>query len=136
MTVAEYAKDHGVSKQSVYDKLRRGTLSYEVKDGIKHIVESVAPVVGAVAAPGIDKKLKRALKRLNKLKHKLEMAVNDIQGLQELIRSKDSEIDTLKKTFGLMTAAIENKLLAAPHETVIVNPVKSKKSKDKKKRKK
>ena len=129
MTVAEYAKKHGVSKQSIYDKLRRGTLSYELIDGIKHIIESIDRAVASVESPVSSKKFNKTLKKLNKAKHKLEIAVNEIQALNKLLLSKDSEIDTLKKTFGLMTVAIENKLLNAPGEEIIVKAKKKKKRK-------
>jgi len=130
MTVAEYAKHKGVSKQSVYDKLRRGTLSYEIKDGIKHIVETPAKSVEGVVAYGTDKKLKKTLKKLDKVKHKLALAVNEIEYLNSLLAAKDSEIDTLKRSSSLLYAAIENKLLAPPEEVVTV-PVKKRKKKKK-----
>ena len=134
MTVAEYAKYKGISKQAVYDKVRRGTLLSETVDGVKHILESVASPVVSVESSASSKKLKRALKRLNKCKHKLELASKEIQGLHELVQSKDSEIDTLKKTFGLMTVAIEKSLIAAPPEEIIVKAKKDKR-REKKKRK-
>ena len=129
MTVADYAKLKGISKQAVYEKLRRNTLSYELIDGIKHIVETLDTTVASVASPVSSKKFNKTLKKLNKAKHKLEIAVNEIQALHNLLHSKDSEIDTLKKTFGLMTVAIENKLLNAPGEEIIVKAKKEKKRK-------
>ena len=132
MNVAQYAKAKGVSKQSVYDKLRRGTLSYEIKDGIKHIIDSVAEVTASPVAEDRSKKLEKALKKLNKTKHKLDIALNSIEALETLLESKDSEIDTLKRTFGLMTTAIENRLVS-PEEDVIEAETTPKKKKKKKK---
>ena len=136
MTVAEYAKNKGVSKQSVYDKLRRGTLSYEVKEGIKHIVESIEPTVTPSGSPAASKKLDKALKRLNKVKHKLEIAVNEVKYLNTLIASKDNEIETLRNASGLLYAAINKNLLSAPTENDVIEIVEKPKKKRKKKNKK
>lgn len=37
MTVQEYAKEHNVSVQSLYQRIKRGSIDYEEKDGIKYI---------------------------------------------------------------------------------------------------
>ena len=37
MTVGEYAKDSNVSVQSVYQRIKRGTLEVEIQNGVKYI---------------------------------------------------------------------------------------------------
>ena len=135
MKVNEYAKSKGVSKQSVYDRLRRGTLQYEVRDGVKHIIESSGQ--GSLLDTIEDKTSPDCLKtieRLSKSKVKVKLFKQEIQALKDLLLAKDAEIDTLKKTFGLMTLAIEQKLIVKPEE--ITSEVVKKKKKGKKKGKK
>ncbi len=46
MTVKEYASVYGVSVQSVYQRLKTGSLESEEVDGVKHIVGVKAPSKG------------------------------------------------------------------------------------------
>jgi len=141
MNVSEYAKSRGVSKQSVYDRLKRGTLQYEVINGVKNIIEpgdSKGLIQGASSTiestfdKKLEKKLNKALKRLNKVEHKLALATNDVESLEKLLAAKDSEIETLKNTFGLMTLAIERKMIAPVEEVIEADLTKKKKKKKKK----
>ena len=139
MTVAQYAKDHGVSKQSVYDKLRRGTLSYEVVDNIKHIVVSVAPDVvpggfGSNLVPG--DKLEKALKKLNKCKQKLLIERVKLKSMENVLAAKDAQIAALKVSMDFIESVVSKKLLVAPGEVIIDVPVKKYRNKKKKKKKK
>ena len=136
MTIAEYAKSRGVSKQSVYERIKRGTLQYEVIDGVKHIIEapeSKGLIETPVSTPVSKrcKKLEKTLKKLNRVKHELELAYKDVEHLHTLISAKDSELDSLRNTLGLLDTAISRNLLSAPVDDVIEVPVTKKKKKRK-----
>jgi len=132
MTVTEYAKKHNVSKQSVYDKLKRGTLPYKTIQGIKHIIlntdikESINSIDNIIETVSKNK-YKRVLKKLNKSIQHIEILKEKVQGLEILLISKDSEIDTLKKSLSAFTIFLEKKEVKE-----IVHTVKSKKKKGKK----
>ncbi len=133
MTVAEYAAKNNVSKQSVYGRLNRGTLQYKLIDGVRHIVESsVQPPLIESADYTTDskskKRLKRALKKLNKSVQRVEILTNKVEGLDALISSKDDEISTLKKALALFTVVLDKRLLAPDTDNeIVVKPKKSKK---------
>ena len=114
MTVTEYAKKYNVSKQSVYDKLKRGTLQYTVNKGIKQIilnddlnslnVKSKKPLKTVA-----KKKYKKLLKLLNN-KNNIIKSLNDtIENNVNLLDSKQSEIETLNKSLGALILLIEEK---------------------------
>lgn len=109
MTVKEYAANKGVSKQSVYDRIRRGTLQVEMIDGVKNIVgeRSQGDLFAAIES-GTDKKCRKALKRSRR---KVKLRKTELKGLRDLLQAKDSEIDTLKKSLGLVQAVIDSRLL-------------------------
>ena len=110
MTVKEYAENRGVSKQSVYDRIRRGTLSVEIIDGVKHIIEGVC--IKTDELKQVDsKKCKRIKKALKRSKQKTKVCKIKLKGIRKLIQAKDNEIDTLKKSLGLVQAVIDSKLL-------------------------
>lgn len=123
MTVTEYAKKYNVSKQSVYDKLNRGTLEFKVIKGIKHIILN----------DGIEiKKKKTCKKSLNKikaLKKDNELLKLSVNSLEKLLKSRDKEIVTLEKTLSVFTSLIDNKLLASPQKIEDISIKKSKKKK-------
>jgi len=129
MTVTEYAKKYSVSKQSVYDKLKRGTLKYKTIQGVKHIIlnadikESINSVDSTIEMIS-KKKHKRILKKLNKSMQEVEILREKIKGFKILLISKDSEIDTLKKSLSAFTIFLEKKEIKE-----IVHTVKPKKKK-------
>jgi len=131
MTVTEYSKKHGVSKQSVYDKLKRGTLQYKTIQGVKHIIlnadikESIKSIDNNIEIVS-KKKHKRVLKKLNKSMQEIEILKEKIKGLKVLMISKDSEIDTLKKSLSAFSIFLEKK-----ERKEIVHTVKPKKKKKK-----
>jgi len=131
MTVTEYSKKHGVSKQSVYDKLKRGTLQYKTIQGVKHIIlnadikESINSVDNTIEMIS-RKKHKRVLKKLNKSMQEVEILREKIKGFETLLVSKDSEIDTLKKSLSAFTIFLEKKEIKE-----IVHTVKPKKKRKK-----
>ena len=131
MTVTEYSKNHGVSKQSVYDKLKRGTLEYKTIQGVKHIIlnadikESINSVDNTIEMIS-KKKHKRVLKKLNKSMQEVEILREKIKGFETLLMSKDSEIDTLKKSLSAFTIFLEKKEIKE-----IVHTVKPKKKRKK-----
>ena len=144
VTVKEYAEEHGVSKQSVYDRINRGTLQIEMIDGVRHIIGSRSQVK-EVESPviGIDrecqKALEKALKKHLKAKHRLDLATVQLKSMETLIESKDSEIESLKRSLHMADAVISKKLLLMDHGSEIIDideEIPTKKSKKKGKRKK
>ena len=69
MTVSEYANAMGVSVQSVYKKINRGTLEAEEKDGVKYLKAPNQPQGqpdGEEACNQIIKEYKLIIKELKK----------------------------------------------------------------------
>lgn len=136
MTVTEYAKKYNVSKQSVYDKLKRGTLEYKTIQGIKHIIlnaeikQSINSVDNDIAT-SLKKKYKRALKKLNKSIQHIELLETKLESSEKLLISKDKQIITLEKSLALFTLVLETKSLAAAEliETKVKKSSKNKKKK-------
>ncbi len=145
MTVSEYAKKNGVSKQSIYDRIKRGTLLSETINGVKQIVESssqptlfkdslLPTETGCLKK--LEKalhKLEKALKKADKFKQKLLIEQVQLRSMGQLVLSKDSEIDSLKKSLGLVQSVIDTRLLSAPDKSIIVDPLPKKSRKKKKK---
>jgi len=141
MTVKEYAEKQGVSKQSVYDRIKRGTLQVELIQGVRHIVESSSQLKGFEALlPNIDrdcpKKLEKALKKALKSKHKLDLAIVKLNSMQTLLNSRDEQIATLKSSFDMIGSLVGKKILQSPVEEDVIDlkPIKKKSKKSKKKK--
>jgi len=131
MNVAEYAKKYNVSKQSVYDKLKRGTLNYRVVNGIKEII--IKPIKENIKNNiEIDKNkaLKKALKRLNKKSLKVKKLKIKNKYMKEIINSKNKEITTLEKSLSAFSLILEKKL----NPPKIIHNTKIKKDKKDKKK--
>lgn len=136
MNVAEYAKKHNVSKQSVYDKIKRGTLQTKTIQGIKHIVS--IPKVVSVENNDFNiskKKLEKTLKKLNKSNLKLEKVELKVEFLEKLIESKDKEILTLEKALSAFTLLLDEKENNIK-PSITYEAIEEKKDKKKKKNKK
>jgi len=112
MTVAKYAKKYNVSKQSIYDKLKRGTLQSKVINGVKHIISipKVVSIENHNETLG-DNKFKKLLKKLNKSRLKIEKLELKIEFLDEIVKSKNNEITTLEKSLNAFTMVLDKKLL-------------------------
>ena len=139
MTVKEYSTKRGVSIQSVYARLNRGTLEYEVIEGIRHIVDSTYKVKALTPidrdyVSKVEKRLKKALKKGLKHKHKYLLAVNKLNSMDTLLQSKQSEIDSLKASLDLMRDV--KRLFSPVEDTFIDADIKSKKKKSSKKKSK
>lgn len=115
MTVAQYASKNKVSKQSVYDRLRRGTLSARLINGVKHIIEpdleTVKPDVDSSLAPDKKKLLVEVLKRLNKARQVIRLLKQRIESDIVLIKSLRSEIDTLKKSHNTLSLIVDSQII-------------------------
>ncbi len=142
MTVKEYALNRGVSKQSVYDRIRRGTLAVEMIDGVKNIIGSRSQDdLFTAPLPDIDsscqKKLEKALKKALKSKHRLDIERVKLRSMEKLLYSKDDEIATLKNALSVFSAVIDKQLFItdASNEIIEVQEEKKGKKKDKKKKK-
>ena len=94
LTVSEYATTYKVSSQSVYQRIKRGSLKCIVEKGIKYIViddntgsDEVCKVVGNDVGKVAKSKVANEVKHLAKV----------VKRLQKKIDSKDKEIQQLTK---------------------------------------
>lgn len=84
ITVTEYCKRHNVSTQSVYSRIKRGTIEHEVVNGVKMVFDGDVAQTQSVPTPIVNdyndvidlmqsiidnqqKEIKRLIKRINKL---------------------------------------------------------------------
>ncbi len=122
MSVSEYASTFKVSVQSVYQKIKRGSLKSVEENGIKYVLLDNNDV-----KPNLKPKVESDCKDLLKL---IKSQQKEIKRLtKELTKAKNEEVQTLKAFIG------EMKQLAAPvpkEEDII--EVKTKKNKKKKKK--
>ena len=82
LTVSEYAKEFKTSVQSVYQRIKRGSLNWVEENGIKYVVieeDSVKSSPNPNAESGLDKAFKM------------------VERLQKQLKSKDKEIRRLIK---------------------------------------
>ena len=82
LTVSEYAKEFKTSVQSVYQRIKRGSLNWVEENGIKYVVieeESVKSSLNPNADIGLNKAFKM------------------VERLQKQLKSKDKEIRRLIK---------------------------------------
>lgn len=142
MTVNEYAEKKGVSVQSVYGKIKRGTLETRELDGVMHIIEP-GTFNGIVSGDKshltdrlnkVSKKLQKERNKRLKAVHKRKLAEVQLNSIQLNIKSKDEEIATLKhviEKYERMFGKNNLQLTAAPGEDHIID-IKPKKKKKKK----
>ncbi|MEA1936764.1 MAG: hypothetical protein U9N04_01485 [Patescibacteria group bacterium] len=123
ISVSEYANSFNVSVQSVYQRIKRGSLKSVEENGIKYVLLDNDKVKSNLK-PKVESDCKDLLK-LVKSQHK------EIKRLtKEITKAKNEEVQTLKAFIG------EMKQLAAPvpKEEEIIE-VKEKKKKKRKKKK-
>jgi len=114
VTIKHYAENEGISVQSVYQKIKRGSLKSVEENGIKYVV---------VEDKGIKSKETNSLKEAFKI----------IKRLQKEIKVKDKEIKRLTKKNEKQNTFLISKYenaLPKPKDDNIVN-VKIKKKKKK-----
>ncbi len=127
LTVYEYAQEFGISVQSVYQRIKRGSLNSVKENGIKYVVVD--------SKKDIKPKVKSEFKQLVKM----------IKRLQDQIDSKDKEIKRLVKKLEKCSKSKEDVLLnyitelkqlqitSSPEDIIDVKVKKKKKKKKKKK---
>ncbi len=93
LTVYEYAQEFGISVQSVYQRIKRGSLNSVKENGIKYVVVD--------SKKDIKPKVKSEFKQLVKM----------IKRLQDQIDSKDKEIKRLVKKLEKCSKSKEDVLL-------------------------
>jgi len=118
ITIKRYAENEGISVQSVYAQIKRGSLKSIEENGVKYVILE-------------DKAIKP------KVENTLNEAFKIIKRLQKEIKAKDKEIKRLTKK-----NEKQNKFLIAKYENALPKPknddvvdVKVKKSKKKKRKK-
>jgi len=120
ITIKRYAENEGISVQSVYQKIKRGSLKSVEENGIKYVI---------LEDKGIKSKETDTLKEAFKI----------IKRLQKEIKIKDKEIKRLTKKNEAIFSSFLEKALMPPvpkDDDVIVDVAPKKKKKTKKKGKK
>ncbi len=117
ITIKRYAENEGISVQSVYAQIKRGSLKSIEENGIKYVLLE-------------DKAIKP------KVENTLKEAFKIIKRLQKVIKAKDKEIKRLTKrneeqnTF--LISKYENALPTPNKDDIVDVKVKKKKTKKKK----
>ena len=118
LTIKHYAENEGISVQSVYAQIKRGSLKSVEENGTKYVL-----LEDETIKPKVENTLKEAFKIIKRL--------------QKEIKAKDKEIKRLTKK-----NEKQNKFLIAKYENALPKPknddvvdVKVKKSKKKKRKK-
>jgi len=146
MNVKEYAREKGVSVQSVYGRIKRGTLQTHIVNGATHVVEPndlLNPLNGTMNHDCIEE-LKKVSKKLDKehrkrLKaiHRLELAEMQLKSMETMLEVKDKQIATLERSLDSYERLFGKGLLSHNEVVeVVAEEVPSKKSKKKRKKKK
>jgi hypothetical protein len=118
--IKDYAELKKQTLSNIYQKVQRGTLQSEKIDGKTYIIEEEQ------AKPkDLKKQCKKAKKSLKK----------DIRNLQELLKAKEAEIQTLKISFDILSSAF-NQQLKSIEKPIIEAKIKTEKKSKKKKLKK
>ena len=128
LTITQYAKQYNVSKQSVYDRLKRGTLKATIQDGVKMIdTDDLQGVTMDTSNDKLDsqamvvKEVKRAYKQVIKQQSKLIKRLE--KDLEYCRSSRDENYNKLERLF--------NKLYSNEPQIIDTTVVKKKKKKKK-----
>ena len=123
MKVGEYSKAFNVSVQAVYQRLKKGTLKYEVKDNVKYVKVFDKPLTKE-----INKKSKDNCKDIIKVYKQIVKGLN--KQIKQLEKDKDRSYSNLEKLFdkALQIKGIDTPLI----EAEIYQTKKQKKRKGKK----
>jgi len=153
LTVSEYSQQIGKSKQSIYNRIKRGTLKSENIDGVSYvyvdstIVKPIKPLnttINNETTQPIEKFnrneifiLKRELKEYKKMLKECRATIKtkdkEIKRLNKsLYQEKDSSIDILKQFIGEMKV-LSHKSNVVETEIIEEEEINQKKKKKKKK---
>jgi len=91
LTITQYAKQYNVSKQSVYDRIKRGTLKATIKDGVKMI--DTDDLQGESISTNNDKLDSQAI-LVNEIKKGYKQVIKQ---QKQLIKRQDKQIESLQK---------------------------------------
>lgn len=111
LTVSEYSEEIGKSKQSIYNRIKRGTLKSDVVDGVSYVyVDDVIKPTVEQPIKQLNTTLKQPFKNVNQsentklifaLKKQIKEDKKLLKEYRAEIKSKDKEIKRLNK---LLTA--------------------------------
>lgn len=90
ITVQEYINRYKVSKQSVYARIKSGSIQSVVKDGVKMIQDDSQPMVNAdsIELKYLKKELKKLKKELKEIKKEKAKSEDRIDKLFEAILNR------------------------------------------------
>lgn len=127
LTVKQYSDKNGVTVQSVYAKVKRGTLETVVKDGIKYVKH---PLNDSIEKNLKCKKQKKEIKYLKSILKEKE------KNIETLSKSLNDYSNVLNASLNNLNLQIENKPLnkIKDDEEIIEADVKKNKKKSKKKK--
>jgi vacuolar-type H+-ATPase subunit I/STV1 len=135
LTPKQYAAQHQVSPQSVYARIKRGTLKTIIVDGVSYIAQpentTVSQSTNEKSKPinpckEIKQLYKQQIKQLNKRVKQLE------KQLEKEESRKNENYEQLKDLFGLL---VNNNLIAPVSKTDIIDAEVQEHKKKKKKKK-
>lgn len=128
LTVNEYAAQFKTSVQSVYQRIKRGSLNSVEENGVKYVIvedETIKPFLNAT----VENEFKEVFKIVERLQEENKALRKENKRLtKKLEKAKDDRADTLLQFIG------EMKRLSAPVNDEIID-VKIEKKKAKKKKK-
>lgn len=118
LTIKQYAENEGISVQSVYQKIKRGTLNSVEENGIKYVITEDSTV---------KRKEKDALKEVFKIIKRRDKEIKELR--KQLSKCQGKKDKLFKEYLGQYQTA-----LTAPTKNDDIVEVKIKKSKKKKDR--
>ena len=128
LTITQYAKQYTVSKQSVYDRIKRGTLKATIQDGVKMIdTDDLQGVTMDTSNDQLDsqamvvKEVKRAYKQV--IKQQKQVIKRLEKDLEYCRTNRDENYNKLERLF--------NKLYSNEPQIIDTTVVKKKKKKKK-----
>lgn len=111
LTVSEYAKEFKTSVQSVYQRIKRGTLKSVEENGIKYVLMDEENMKDDLN-PELKSLLKRALKTIDYLQEENSSMRKEIKRLtKRLEKAQSGESQVLREAFHELKAM---KLISAP----------------------
>ena len=137
LTITQYAKQYNVSKQSVYDRIKRGTLKASIQDGVKMIDTDDLQMTSISTN---NDKLENQAILVNEIKKGYKQVIKQ---QKQLIKRQDKQIKSLQKEMSdiqaryykvtiLMFESRQKKLAADIMDVEIIKHKKKSKKKDKK----
>jgi predicted DNA-binding protein YlxM (UPF0122 family) len=115
ITIKQYAENEGISVQSVYAKIKRGSLNSVEENGTKYVVVEEKRI-----KPKVEKTLKEAFKIIKRLQKENRQLQADLRACN---KGKDKVFKSYLKQY--------QKALTPPKQDDVVNvsPIKKKKKK-------